>query len=178
MTRRTVLTSATALPLAAQHAEAQEAPTETRYQRGLAQLEAISGPHGAAVVRSLDDIAPDLGRYIVEFAYGDVFSRDGLDVKTREIATVAARRQTRRNTGPVKHRRAGAKIAVTDKSPSAVTTHSFSSPGVAAAPTFTQSPSFQLSTYHPVAGFAVKVANAPCGAASPEGMDPVRVPPL
>lgn len=90
MTRRTVLTSATALPLAAQHAEAQEAPIETRYQRGLAQLEAISGPHGAAVVRSLDDIAPDLGRYIVEFAYGDVFSRDGLDVKTREIATVAA----------------------------------------------------------------------------------------
>lgn len=60
-----------------------------RYRRGLAQLEAVSGPHGAAVVESLNDIAPDLGRYIVEFAYGDVFARPGLDVKTRELATVA-----------------------------------------------------------------------------------------
>jgi 4-carboxymuconolactone decarboxylase len=64
--------------------------SDDRYQRGLAQLEAISGPHGAAVVQSLDDIAPDLGRYIVEFAYGDVFARPGLDARTREIATIAA----------------------------------------------------------------------------------------
>lgn len=61
-----------------------------RYRRGLAQLEAVTGSHGAKVVRSLDDIAPDLGRYIVEFAYGDIFARPGLDVKTRELATVAA----------------------------------------------------------------------------------------
>ena len=61
-----------------------------RYQRGLAQLEAVSGPHGAAVIDSLNDIAPDLGRYVVEFAYGDIFARPGLDVKTRELATVAA----------------------------------------------------------------------------------------
>ncbi|GAA3725165.1 carboxymuconolactone decarboxylase family protein [Sphingomonas cynarae] len=61
-----------------------------RYERGLAQLEAVSGPHGAQVVKSLADIAPDLGRYIVEFAYGDIFARPGLDMKTRELATVAA----------------------------------------------------------------------------------------
>lgn len=61
-----------------------------RYQRGLAQLEMVSGPHGAAVIDSLNDIAPDLGRYVVEFAYGDIFARPGLDVKTRELATVAA----------------------------------------------------------------------------------------
>jgi 4-carboxymuconolactone decarboxylase len=65
-------------------------PAEDRYQRGLAQLEMVSGPQGVAVVQSLNDIAPDLGRYIVEFAYGDIFARPGLDVKTREIATVAA----------------------------------------------------------------------------------------
>lgn len=61
-----------------------------RYQRGLAQLERVSGPHGAAVIDSLNDIAPDLGRYVVEFAYGDIFARPGLDLKTRELATVAA----------------------------------------------------------------------------------------
>jgi 4-carboxymuconolactone decarboxylase len=31
-----------------------------------------------------------LARYIIEFAFGDVFSRPGLDLKSREIATVAA----------------------------------------------------------------------------------------
>lgn len=41
---------------------------DSRYQRGLAQLEAVSGTRGAKVVQSLEDIAPDLGRYIVEFA--------------------------------------------------------------------------------------------------------------
>lgn len=63
---------------------------DARYQRGLAQLKAVSGPHGTKVVESLNDIAPDLGRYIVEFAYGDIFARPGLDMKTRELATVAA----------------------------------------------------------------------------------------
>ena len=63
---------------------------DSRYQRGLAQLEAVSGTHGAKVVQSLEHIAPDLGRYIVEFAYGDIFARAGLDMKTRELATVAA----------------------------------------------------------------------------------------
>ena len=42
------------------------------------------------MVNSFNDIAPDLGRYIVEFSYGDVFARPNLDLKTRELATVAA----------------------------------------------------------------------------------------
>ncbi|SDN88334.1 4-carboxymuconolactone decarboxylase [Methylobacterium phyllostachyos] len=80
----TVMAGAAALP------PAEGSASPDRYQRGLDQLRAISGPQGAAVVESLNDIAPDLGRYIVEFAYGDVFARPGLDVKTRELATVAA----------------------------------------------------------------------------------------
>jgi 4-carboxymuconolactone decarboxylase len=63
---------------------------EARYQRGLAALNQISKSSGEAVVNSFEDIAPDLGRYIVEFAYGDVFSRPNLDLKTRELATVGA----------------------------------------------------------------------------------------
>jgi 4-carboxymuconolactone decarboxylase len=31
-----------------------------------------------------------LGRYIIEFAFGDIYARPGLDLKLREIATVAA----------------------------------------------------------------------------------------
>ncbi|WP_225370099.1 carboxymuconolactone decarboxylase family protein [Methanobrevibacter arboriphilus] len=38
----------------------------------------------------LEDIAPDLGRFIVEFPYSEIYTRNGLDLKTRELATVAA----------------------------------------------------------------------------------------
>lgn len=63
---------------------------EARYRRGLDALNQISKASGEAVVKSFEDIAPDLGRYIVEFSYGDVFSRPNLDLKTRELATVSA----------------------------------------------------------------------------------------
>jgi len=63
---------------------------EARYRRGLDALNQISKASGEAVVKSFEDIAPDLGQYIVEFAYGDVFSRPNLDLKTRELATVSA----------------------------------------------------------------------------------------
>jgi len=39
---------------------------------------------------SLADVAPELGDWIVDFAYGDVVSRPQLDLRTRELATVAA----------------------------------------------------------------------------------------
>lgn len=63
---------------------------DDRYQRGLARLREIDGAAGEAVIAGLADIAPDLGRYIIEFGFGDVYSRPGLDLKTRELATVAA----------------------------------------------------------------------------------------
>jgi 4-carboxymuconolactone decarboxylase len=63
---------------------------QNRYTQGLAKLAEIDGDAGQNVIDSLADIAPDLGRYIVEFAFGDLYSRPGLDLKTREIATVAA----------------------------------------------------------------------------------------
>ncbi|MFE3582827.1 carboxymuconolactone decarboxylase family protein [Streptomyces vinaceus] len=63
---------------------------DSRYERGLAVLHETSGEAGAAVIESLRDIAPDLGRFVVEFAYGDVYSRAGLDLRERELSTVAA----------------------------------------------------------------------------------------
>ena len=35
-------------------------------------------------------ICPDLARYTIEYPFGDIYSRPGLDLKTREIATLAA----------------------------------------------------------------------------------------
>jgi 4-carboxymuconolactone decarboxylase len=42
------------------------------------------------VIDSLRDIAPDFARYLIEFPFGDIYSRPGLDLKSREIAVVAA----------------------------------------------------------------------------------------
>ncbi|PJN04632.1 carboxymuconolactone decarboxylase [Streptomyces sp. CB01201] len=60
-----------------------------RYERGLAKLAEVDGHAGDQVVASLRDIAPDLARYIIEFAFGDIYARPGLDLKCREIASVA-----------------------------------------------------------------------------------------
>jgi 4-carboxymuconolactone decarboxylase len=60
-----------------------------RYDRGLRALNEVSGGSGADVVKSLEQIAPDLGRFIIEFSYGDIISRPGLDYRTKELATVA-----------------------------------------------------------------------------------------
>ena len=61
-----------------------------RYERGLALLERIDGSGGEAVLRALGDIAPDFARYLVEFPFGDIYARPGLDLKSRELVTVAA----------------------------------------------------------------------------------------
>lgn len=63
---------------------------QDRLRRGMAMLDRIDGKGGQAVLRSLEDIAPDFGRYLAEFPFGDIYARPGLDLKSREIATVAA----------------------------------------------------------------------------------------
>ncbi|WP_105636464.1 carboxymuconolactone decarboxylase family protein [Cronobacter dublinensis] len=64
--------------------------TSSRYDTGLARLAEIDGAAGQKVIKALADIAPDLGRYVIEFGFGDVYSRPGLSLKSRELATVAA----------------------------------------------------------------------------------------
>jgi len=61
-----------------------------RYERGWARLKEIDGTAGEKVIQALADVAPDLGRLCIEFPFGDVMSRPGLDLKTRELCTVAA----------------------------------------------------------------------------------------
>lgn len=61
-----------------------------RYQQGWQMLKTIDGDAGENVINSLQDIAPDLARYIIEFPFGDIYTRPGLDLKSREIATIAS----------------------------------------------------------------------------------------
>jgi 4-carboxymuconolactone decarboxylase len=61
-----------------------------RYQRGLNKLREIDGKAGENVIAALADIAPDFARLLIEFPFGDIYSRPQLDLKSREIAVVAA----------------------------------------------------------------------------------------
>lgn len=61
-----------------------------RYQQGWQMLKIIDGKAGENVIDSLQPIAPDLARYVIEFPFGDIYTRPGLDLKSREIATLAA----------------------------------------------------------------------------------------
>lgn len=102
LTRRTALGSIGALavgsstfaPTASAQANANSGLEETvardRYAIGLERLAAIDGRDGQAVVESLKAISPDFARYLIEFPFGDIYARPGLDLRQREIATIAA----------------------------------------------------------------------------------------
>lgn len=70
--------------------QAPNSPESSRYRRGWEKLREIDGQAGERVLASLADIAPDFARYLVEFPFGDIYSRPQLDLKTREIGVVAA----------------------------------------------------------------------------------------
>lgn len=63
---------------------------DERLQRGRAKLAEIDGKAGQAVIDSLAEVAPDLGRYIFEFAFGDIYSRPGLEAPQRQLVTLGA----------------------------------------------------------------------------------------
>lgn len=42
------------------------------------------------MIAALADVAPDFADYVLEFPFGDIYSRPGLDLRAREIATIAA----------------------------------------------------------------------------------------
>ncbi len=61
-----------------------------RYNCGWENLKKIDGEQGERVIESLKDIAPDFAKLLIEFPFGDIYSRPGLDLKSREIAVIAA----------------------------------------------------------------------------------------
>ena len=61
---------------------------DSRYKRGLEKIKRIYGESWN--VGFLDDISPQLGRYTVEFLFGDIYNEKELDARSRQIAIVAA----------------------------------------------------------------------------------------
>lgn len=65
-------------------------PEDTRYDRGLTTMRTIFGPGIDTALQSLAATSPDLARCLAEFPFADIYPRPGLDLKTREMLTVAA----------------------------------------------------------------------------------------
>lgn len=61
-----------------------------RFTQGMARLNEVDGKAGEKVIASLQEIAPDLGTYIIEFAFGDIYCRPGLSLQEREIITITS----------------------------------------------------------------------------------------
>lgn len=68
-----------------------------RYQKGIEKIQELtlqsneSNPTGEMEIgEGFKDLAPDLSKYVVEFAFGDIYSRPGLDNKQKVLTTISA----------------------------------------------------------------------------------------
>jgi 4-carboxymuconolactone decarboxylase len=62
-----------------------------RYRRGLDVAEQLAADKLAHFVKSgVAEVAPDFARMVIEFAFGDIYSRSTLDLRNRELIAIAA----------------------------------------------------------------------------------------
>ena len=64
--------------------------SDDRYERGRQRLRELTGDRGDKVLAGIDEVSPDLARYVVEFGYGDIYSRPALDDRERQLAAISA----------------------------------------------------------------------------------------
>jgi 4-carboxymuconolactone decarboxylase len=81
---------------------------DERYRRGRERFLEVHDEKALAAVEGLGE----LGRAIVEFAYGDVYTREALSLRDREIAAVAALVATGRSSQLPQHIRASLKAGL------------------------------------------------------------------
>jgi 4-carboxymuconolactone decarboxylase len=72
-----------------QGAEDKAFPDE-RYRRGVEVLQRLCGEGLEQIANRVAEIAPDFARMTIEFPLGDLYSRGAIDLRTREVAAIAA----------------------------------------------------------------------------------------
>lgn len=69
---------------------------DSLYQKGIDKIQVLTASPDDNPTGEMDigerfkDIAPDLTKYVVEFAFGGIYSRPGLDDKQKVLATITA----------------------------------------------------------------------------------------
>ena len=81
----------------------------TRYERGRDTMLEVHGERSLRTIESLGD----LGRLILEVAYGDVYSRPGLSLRDRQLVTVGVLVALGRSSQLPVHLRSSLKAGVT-----------------------------------------------------------------
>jgi 4-carboxymuconolactone decarboxylase len=61
-----------------------------RYLEGVEILESLTGHPAEQLTDRVAELAPDFARMTIEFAFGDLYARTVLDLRSREIAAIAA----------------------------------------------------------------------------------------
>ena len=59
-----------------------------RFERGVKKINELVENGDQGVLKGLGKVAPDLANYVIEFIFGDLYSRQGLDLKTKQILTI------------------------------------------------------------------------------------------
>lgn len=67
-----------------------------RYEKGIKKIQEFTVSHNTEnptgemeIGEGFKDLAPDLSKYVVEFAFGDIYARPGLDNKQKVLVTIA-----------------------------------------------------------------------------------------
>ncbi len=63
---------------------------KNRYEQGMEKFSQIRGKETDVSIKRLESLSPDLAKYAMEFPFGDIYSRQGLDLRSREIATMSS----------------------------------------------------------------------------------------
>ncbi len=63
---------------------------ENKYDVGFNKFKNIYGELCIRVLENVNETSPDMMKYIVEFAFGELYSRKGLDIKSREIVFISS----------------------------------------------------------------------------------------
>ena len=63
-----------------------------RYRRGVDMVQKLSAGSLEKFLKTsrIAEVAPDFARMVIEFAFGDLYSRDTLTLRDREIAAIAS----------------------------------------------------------------------------------------
>ena len=61
---------------------------KARLERGAKKIQELMPEGDQAVLKGLGKTAPDLANYVLEFIFGDLYNRPGLDLKTKQMLTI------------------------------------------------------------------------------------------
>lgn len=69
----------------------------------------------AGLLNGLETVAGDMENYLLEYIFGTLYEREGLDAKTKQVSTLTALAVTRANEQLKFHIKAGLKLGMTQQ---------------------------------------------------------------